>query len=131
MNKQRLEEDNSAFQKQWTEKLCFVENKHSIICVICKQNVKISEELSLRRHLETKHSDFNQKYSGEFRKQKVTSLVQILKVQQNIFFKKMFRLFRKIHLLVASQKLFLHKVCKHFETISLNQMSLHSRVADI
>jgi hypothetical protein len=38
----------------------------------------------LRWHFVTEHSDFNQKYSGEFRKQKVASLVQALKVQQNI-----------------------------------------------
>jgi len=42
----------------------------------------------LRRHSESKHSDVNQKYAGESRKQKVASLVQTLKVQQNTYKKK-------------------------------------------
>jgi hypothetical protein len=36
---------------------------------------------NLRHHLETEHSDFNQRYSGEFRKQKVASLVSALEVE--------------------------------------------------
>jgi len=38
--------------------------------MICKQSISILKEYNLRQHFETKHSDFNQKYSGDFRKQK-------------------------------------------------------------
>jgi hypothetical protein len=70
-----------VFQWQWIEK---AENKGSIICVICKQSVSLPNEYNLRRHPEPKYSDFNRKYSGKLRKQKATSLVQAMKVQQNI-----------------------------------------------
>jgi len=43
----------------------------------------VSRENNLR-HSETKHSGFNEKHCEEIRKQKVASLVQTLKVQQNI-----------------------------------------------
>jgi hypothetical protein len=39
----------------------------------------------LRQHFENEHTDFNKKYSGEFRKQEIASLVQTWKGQQNIF----------------------------------------------
>jgi hypothetical protein len=70
MKKWKLEEENTVFQEQWTEKNCFVGNKGSIICVICKQSVGMPKEYNLRQHFETKHSNFNEKYSGEFRKKK-------------------------------------------------------------
>jgi len=40
----------------------------SILHLICKQSVSFPKGHTLRRHFVTKHSDFNQKYSGEFRK---------------------------------------------------------------
>jgi len=77
------EEENRAFQEQWTEKWCFIENRGSTICMLYKQSGSILKEYNVR-HFETKHSDFKWRCSGEFRKQKVASLVQTLK-QQNIF----------------------------------------------
>jgi hypothetical protein len=35
LKKQKVEEENRGFQEQWTEKY-FVENKVSIMCMICK-----------------------------------------------------------------------------------------------
>jgi hypothetical protein len=82
------EEENRVCQGQWTEKQCIAENKVSIMCVICKHSVSVPKERIFGRHFETKHSDFNQNYSVEFRKQNVPSLIQTLKVQHTIFKKK-------------------------------------------
>jgi len=48
MKKWRLEEENRAFQEQWTDNWCFVENKGSVICVICKQSVIVQKNCNLR-----------------------------------------------------------------------------------
>jgi hypothetical protein len=49
--------------------------------MICKESVSGPKEYKLRCQCETECSDFNQKHSGEFRKQKVASLVQALNAQ--------------------------------------------------
>jgi len=51
--KLRLEEEKWVFKARCSEKLCYVKNKGSILCVICKQNVRVPKEHNLRRHFET------------------------------------------------------------------------------
>jgi hypothetical protein len=46
--KRKLEEENRALQEQWTEKYCFVRNKGSIMCVICKQSASTWKKYNLR-----------------------------------------------------------------------------------
>jgi hypothetical protein len=53
--------------------------------MIHKQNVGLPNDYSLGRHFETKHSNFNENYLEDFRKQEIASLVQALKVQQSTF----------------------------------------------
>jgi len=45
-------------------------------------------EYNWRQYSKTKHSYFNQKYSVQFRKQKITSLIQAMEVHQNILKKR-------------------------------------------
>jgi len=54
-----IKEKNTEYQEQWADK-----NKASIKCVICKHSVSFPERVQLGTTFsETKHSDFNQKYS--------------------------------------------------------------------
>ena len=39
----------------------------------------------MKHHFESKHNDFNDKFSGEFRKEIIASLLKFIKCQQNIF----------------------------------------------
>jgi len=71
--------ENRVSEEQRTEKWSFVENKGGTTCVTCQQSVSVPKVNNLRRHSETKHSKFNQQYSGEFRKQSAASLIQKVK----------------------------------------------------
>jgi hypothetical protein len=117
-------------------------------------NVSIPEIYNLR-HFKTKHSYFNQKYSGEFRKHNTVSLVQTHEVQQNNFKKcsdfseqvvqvsfeishssshqglLLKAILRRIVYLMHHKKLCCTNCMKKIEAISLNQITVQSQVDNI
>jgi putative ubiquitin-RnfH superfamily antitoxin RatB of RatAB toxin-antitoxin module len=154
--KRKLEDEKRVFQEQWTEKFCFIEHKGNIICIICKATIAVPKDYNLKRHFQSKHSDFDEKYSGTLRTQKITSMVQLLQAQQDIFKKcnesaeqavevsfdianliaKSSRPFTdgdfvKNCLIVASKKLCCTKCTSKFEALSLNRMTIQRRITDI
>lgn len=154
--KRKLVEEKRIFQEQWTEKFCFIENKGNILCLICKATVAVPKEYNIKRHFQTKHGDFNKKYTGDLRTQKISSMVRLLQAQQNVFKKcnesaeqgvevsfdianliaKLSRPysdgdFVKNCLILASKKLCCSKCTPKFEALSLNRMTIQRRITEI
>ena len=70
--KRELEGEKRVFQEQWSEKFYFIEHKGNIIYFICKAIIAVPKDYNLKRHFQSKHSDFDEKYSGALRTQKIT-----------------------------------------------------------
>jgi len=154
--KRKIEEEHRNFQKEWTDKYCFIKNGEAIICIICNQSIGVPKEYNLKRHFEKKHKDFNDKFAGDFRKQKITSLLKSIKCEQNVFktfsdiSKDSIEVSFEIALLLAtcsrpftdgefvkkclkkaSTKLCCSNCVTKFEAVSLNRMTMQRRIIDM
>lgn len=80
LKKRKIDNENRQFSKEWTEKYLFTEittnDTRKQICLLCNESIAVSKEYNLRRHFNTKHSNFNTNYpeGSDARRQKVQSL---------------------------------------------------------
>ncbi|XP_060845753.1 general transcription factor II-I repeat domain-containing protein 2A-like [Rhopalosiphum padi] len=75
--KRKVEAENRQFLAEWTD--CFtLPNRVGAlpVCLICQQTVAIIKSSNLKRHYETKHKSFSEKYQvgSNLRKSKIESL---------------------------------------------------------
>ncbi len=80
MNK-KLKMNSGGFNKEWTNKYCFVEINDKPICLICSESVSAMKKYNLERHYYTKHKTFD-KLKGQLRLDKINSLMKGLSKQQ-------------------------------------------------
>ena len=61
----KFDNENLAFKDEWIEKYAFILPTFSSnpYCNICSQNVALLKRSNLKRHYETKHSEFEEKYN--------------------------------------------------------------------
>ncbi|XP_047100828.1 general transcription factor II-I repeat domain-containing protein 2-like [Schistocerca piceifrons] len=76
------------FNEDWRAKYFFIDAGNKATCLLCHDTVAIFKEYNLKRHHETKHSDFGCKLSDEERKIKAAEFVKRLKIHQALFTKK-------------------------------------------
>jgi len=77
--KRKVEAENRQFLAEWTDLYCFtLPNRVGAlpVCLICQQTVAIIKSSNLKRHYETKHKSFSEKYQvgSNLRKSKIESL---------------------------------------------------------
>lgn len=78
--KRKVESENRQFQLEWTDLYCFTTpNRVGAVpvCLICTQTVAIVKSSNIKRHYETKHKSFEEKYpvGSNVRKTKIQSLL--------------------------------------------------------
>jgi hypothetical protein len=78
--KRKVESENRQFLLEWTDLYCFtMPNRVGAVpvCLICTQTVAIVKSSNIKRHYETKHKSFEEKYpvGSNVRKTKIQSLL--------------------------------------------------------
>jgi hypothetical protein len=76
-----------VFNEEWTNKYFFGNTGNKAVCLLCHETIAVFKEYNLKRHHETKHSEFGCKLSKEERKIKAAECVKRLKKQQTLFTK--------------------------------------------
>lgn len=82
--KRKLNDECRVFQEKWTSDYFFIVNSNKLVCLICKDSVSAFKEYNVKRHYQTRHSDF-EKYTQNERKEKVKILQKQISTQQNLF----------------------------------------------
>lgn len=72
------------FQEKWEQAYFFVEVKNSPVCLICNQTLSVSKEYNLRRHYETNHSKYLDRYREKMRDEKLNELKKGLNFLQHV-----------------------------------------------
>ncbi|MBN3290676.1 SCND3 protein, partial [Polypterus senegalus] len=77
--KRKVDVENRSFNDDWTEKYAFIMptfRNASPVCLICSETVAVAKEYNLRRHHNTKHSNFKVSYpeQSEARQRKIATL---------------------------------------------------------
>ena len=55
--KERLVDERRVFQKDWTEKFFFIEERGKPFCLKCKKMIAVMKKENLKRHYETNHPE--------------------------------------------------------------------------
>ena len=75
--RRKFENENLTFKEEWIEKYAFIlpTSTSNPYCLICSQNVALVKTSNLKRHYETRHSGFEEKYKQgtEERKKRIKS----------------------------------------------------------
>lgn len=85
--KRKIESECRVFNTQWTEKYFFTDVGSKATCLICNNTVAVFKEYNLKRHFQTKHTDFGKGLSSQELQKKAAELLKSLKQQQNVFVK--------------------------------------------
>lgn len=77
--KRKVDRENRQFLSEWTDKYLFIlPNRAGAVpvCLICQQTVSVVKSANVKRHFETKHKSFDDKFpiGSNLRKSKVDSL---------------------------------------------------------
>jgi len=118
--KRKLQEENRSFNDEWLLDYFVTPNTTlkgaGSICLICKESISVNKEYNVKRHYESKHSDYNTKYPARSteRQKRVDFLKTELRRQQTIF-SKAHTVQKKAF--VASLK-FVWTLCKHKKPFS-------------
>ncbi|KAL0153882.1 hypothetical protein M9458_050803 [Cirrhinus mrigala] len=77
--KRKVDVENRSFNDDWTEKYAFIMptfRNASPVCLICSETVAVAKEYNLRRHHNTKHSNFKVSHpeQSEARQRKIATL---------------------------------------------------------
>ena len=57
--KRKIEDECRTFNKDWTTKHFFIDNKTTALCLICQESVAAFKEYNLKRHFQTKQKFWN------------------------------------------------------------------------
>ncbi|XP_049792521.1 general transcription factor II-I repeat domain-containing protein 2-like [Schistocerca nitens] len=79
--KRKVDDKCRLFNEDWTTKYFFIDAGNKAACSLCRDIVAVFKEYSLKRHHETKHSDFGCKLLDKERKIKAAEFVKRLKKQ--------------------------------------------------
>lgn len=62
--KRKVDAENRIFNESWTEEFAFESDRVSKkpICIICLDTVSVNKSANLKRHMDTKHKDFNERF---------------------------------------------------------------------
>lgn len=82
--KRTIREECRVFNERWTNDYFCVLHKDKAICLICHEGISSLKEYNVRRHYESRHSNYSS-LEGEARNNRVTSLTKSLTQQQNFF----------------------------------------------
>ena len=73
-----------VFNEEWENKYFFMNHFGKPTCLICNVFVAVNKEFNIKRHYDTKHSNFS-KFVGQARKNKLARLKDSLKQQSSVF----------------------------------------------
>ena len=79
--RRKFDNENRTFKEEWIEKYAFIlpTSSWNPYCLICSQNVALVKSSNLKRHYETRHSGFEEKYKQGTEERK--KQISILKLQ--------------------------------------------------
>ena len=80
--KRKIEDECRVFNDEWTAKYYFTNHRGKAVCLLCRESVAVFKEYNLKRHHQTKHSDFGCNFTSEERKRKSQELLNNLEKQQ-------------------------------------------------
>ncbi|XP_068209241.1 general transcription factor II-I repeat domain-containing protein 2-like [Palaemon carinicauda] len=83
--KRKIEDECRVFNKEWTERYFFTDVGVKAVCLICHDTVAVFKEYNLKRHFQTKHTNFGSNLSKQELQKKATDLMKSLKKQQKVF----------------------------------------------
>lgn len=61
--KRKVEDECRAFNDEWTARYCFANVGSKAVCLLCRECVSVFKEYNLKRHHQTKHSDFGHNFT--------------------------------------------------------------------
>jgi hypothetical protein len=73
--KRKIGHECSVFNEEWTNKYFFGNTGNKAVC-LCHETIAVFKEYNLKRHHETKHSEFGCKLSMEERNIKAAECVK-------------------------------------------------------
>uniref|UniRef100_A0AAR2JP96 DUF4371 domain-containing protein n=1 Tax=Pygocentrus nattereri TaxID=42514 RepID=A0AAR2JP96_PYGNA len=78
--KRKVDSENRQFSSVWTDEFCFIlpdRANAKPTCLLCSQTVAVCKVANIKRHFETRHSNFNENFpaKSEIRRQKIASLI--------------------------------------------------------
>ena len=85
--RRKVDNECQSFNNEWTEKYFSILHFGKPTCFICNQSVAVNKEFNIKRHYETKHSQFSE-YRGQTRMNKINRLKHCLEKQCSIFQKR-------------------------------------------
>ena len=81
--KRKIVDERRVFQKDWTEKFFFIEERGKPFCLKCKKMIAVMKKENLKRHYETNHPEL-QNLDAELRKVKIEDFKKNLYAQQSV-----------------------------------------------
>lgn len=155
VKKRKIDQEHRQFKDEWTEKFFFIESKPDVYsCLICLERIAVPKEYNIRRHCESKHSQYKD-LQGEARIKKAGELKTQLAKQQGVFAQKKkesecatFASYKVARLIARSARPFTdgdfvkdclmeicEAVCKEkkdvFTNVPLSRMSIQQRIVDM
>jgi len=85
--KRKIDHECRVFNDNWTRKYFFANFNGRAVCLICRDAVAVFKEFNLKRHFQSKHSDFGRNLNESELHGKAENLVQKLKHEQTFFVK--------------------------------------------
>ena len=82
--RRKVDVECRVFNEEWENKYFFMNHFGKPTCLICNVSVVVNKEFDIKRHYDTKHSNFS-KFVGQARKDKLDRLKDSLKQQSSVF----------------------------------------------
>ncbi|KAK3736838.1 hypothetical protein RRG08_000588 [Elysia crispata] len=82
--KRKVDSEGRRFQERWKLEYFFTEIRNSCVCLICHETVAVFKEFNIRRHYQTKHSNYDN-LTGYERSETLKQLEAVLSAQQSFF----------------------------------------------
>ena len=82
--RKKVDVECRVFNEEWENKYFFMNHFGKPTCLICNVSVAVNKEFNIKRHYDTKHSNFS-KFVGQARKDKLDRLKDSLKQQSSVF----------------------------------------------
>ena len=86
--RRKVDVECRVFNEEWENKYFFMNHFGKPTCLICSVSVAVNKEFNIKRHYDTKHSNFS-KFVCQARKNKLDRLKDNFKQQSSVFQKQM------------------------------------------
>ncbi|CAM1317975.1 EPM2AIP1 (predicted) [Pycnogonum litorale] len=85
--KRKVEDECRTFNKEWTYKYFFTDVGSEAVCLICHASIAVFKEYNLKRHFQTKRSNFGKNLSESELQRKANEMLRNLQQEETTFVK--------------------------------------------